>query len=126
MVKTGKQQVDAYIAGAPPRARPMLRELRRIVKGCAPQAEERISYRMPYYHLDGRVAYFCAFTNHVSFFVMARAKTRFAKAMKPYRTSPSTLRFPLGTRIPVRLVQQLVRARVAELEPRPTGRSARK
>lgn len=115
-MKSGKQDVSAYIAAASPKARPMLRELRRIIKVAAPKAEERLSYQMPYYHYDGRLAYFSAFTHHVSFFVMARAKKLFAREMKPYQTSSSTLRFPLGTKIPATLIRKLVKARVQELE----------
>lgn len=116
-MKTGKQQVDAYIAAAPPPARPMLRQLRQIVRAAAPRAEERLSYRMPYYHYHGRLAYFSAFKHHVSFFVMARGKKAFASDMKPYQTSPSTLRFPYGTRLPVTLLRKLIQARVKENEP---------
>ena len=115
-MKTGKQQVDAYIAAAPRKAQPMLRQLRRIIRTCAPEADERLSYRMPYYSLDGRLAYFAAFASHVSFFVMVRGKQRFAARMKPYQTSPSTLRFPIGTRLPVTLLKALVIARAKELK----------
>ena len=116
MTKTGKQQVDGYIAAAARPARPMLRQLRRIIRKCAPKAIEKLSYRMPYYSHHGRLAYIASFSKHVSFFVMARSKEQFAREMKPYRSSRSTLRFPLGTKIPVGLVTKLVRARVRENE----------
>ncbi len=110
------ETVDAYIAAAAPRARPMLRELRRIVRSNAPRAEEKLSYRMPYYHYHARLTYFAAFSAHVSLYVMGRSKLRFARRMKPYQSSPSTLRFPLGAKIPSPLVKALVRARVAEID----------
>jgi hypothetical protein len=47
---------------------------------------------------------------------MGRSKQRFAEEMKRYQTSPSTLRFPLGKKIPVGLVTKLIRARVREIE----------
>jgi len=112
--RTAKQQVDAYIAAAPRPARPMLRALRRIIRSCAPDATEKLSYGMPYYHYQGRLTYFAAFTRHVSLYVMGRSKLRFADEMRRYQTSASTLRFPFGTEIPVRLVTKLVRARVQE------------
>src|SRR5262245_20026966 len=114
--KTGKQQVDDYIAAAPKPAQPMLRQLRRIIKTNAPKAVEKLSYRMPYYDYHGRLTYFSAFTKHVSLFVMNRAKQRFAAEMKPFRTTPTPLRFPLGTKIPAGLVARLVRARARENE----------
>jgi uncharacterized protein YdhG (YjbR/CyaY superfamily) len=113
---TGREQVDAYIAAAPRAARPMLRELRRIVRRAAPEAIETLSYRMPYYSHHGRLTYFAAFSKHVSLYAMGKSKKQFAEAMKPYQTSESTLRFPLGTKIPAALVTRLIRARVRELE----------
>jgi uncharacterized protein YdhG (YjbR/CyaY superfamily) len=47
---------------------------------------------------------------------MGRSKLRFAREMKRYQTSASTLRFPLGTKIPTNLVAKLIRARVEEIE----------
>ena len=36
--------------------------------------------------------------------------------MKPYQTSKATLRFPLGTQVPVRLVAKIVIARARDNE----------
>lgn len=94
----------------------MLRELRRLVRAGAPRAEEKISYRMPYYSYFGRLTYFAAFSQHVSYFALGRSKRPFAKEMKPYLTSTSTMRFPFGTKIPSRLIRRLVRARALENE----------
>jgi len=113
--------VPGYIAAAAPAARPMLRALRRIVRRAAPKATEKISYRIPYYHYHARVSYFAAFTNHVGLYLMGRSKLRFAKEIKKYQSSPSTLHFPLGSKIPARLVERIVRARVKEIEAAQRG-----
>ncbi len=114
--KSDSEQVSAYIAAAPKPARAMLRELRRTIRAAAPEAIEKLSYGMPYYHHHGRLTYFAAFTKHVSLFVMGRSKLRYAATMKRYQTSASTLRFLFGSKLPVRLVTNLVRARVRENE----------
>ena len=41
-------------------ARPILRQLRRIITTAVPEAEETISYGMPFYRYHGRLAYFAA------------------------------------------------------------------
>lgn len=65
-------------------ARSMLKRIRTAVKAAAPMAEERISYRMPYYHYRGRVAYFAAFKDHVSLFAMpGRAPDDIGAALRP-------------------------------------------
>src|SRR5690606_20549688 len=60
--------VADYIAKAPKWARGTLRELRRVIRKAAPEARESISYQMPYYSQNGRLAYFAAFRSHCSFF----------------------------------------------------------
>jgi uncharacterized protein YdhG (YjbR/CyaY superfamily) len=108
------RDVDAYIAAAPPAARSMLRQLRQLIRSCAPQAEERLSYRMPYYSFHGRLVYFAAFSKHVSVYLMGRSKDRFARELEPYRTTPSTLHFPFGSRVPVALLKRVIKARLEE------------
>jgi len=110
------KDVSAYIAAAPAKARPMLRQLRRTIRAAAPKAEERLSYRMPYYHHHGRLIYFAAYSQHVGLYVMGGSTKTFADELKPYRTSKATLRFPIGSAIPVALVKKLVKARVKENE----------
>ena len=116
MKRTSKKSVPAYITAASPKARPMLRLLRGAIKTAAPAAEEKISYGIPYYSHHGRLIYFAAFTNHVSLYVMGASKKLFAKEIQKYQSSKATLRFPIGTRVPVLLVKKLVKARVKELE----------
>jgi len=108
--------VPGYIAAAPARARPMLRELRRIVRRAVPKATEKISYGIPYYHYHARLAYFAAFTGHVSFYIMGRTKTAFARDTAKYRTSAATMRFPLGSKVPAALLTRILRARKREID----------
>lgn len=104
------KSVAEYIAAAPPKARPMLRQLRAAVKAAAPQAKEDMGYGMPYYSYKGRLVYFAAFTNHVSLFGATRVLRAHAPTLKKYMTSRATLQFQIGTRIPVTLVMRIVKA----------------
>ncbi len=117
-MKRAPASVNAYIAAAPKAARPQLRQLRRIIKAVAPKAEEKISYQMPYYGSFGRLAYFAAFRNHVSFFAMMSRATRrkYARQLQRYQTGKATLQFSFGAKIPVTLVRTLVTIRVKENE----------
>lgn len=112
----GAATVAAYLAGTPPKARRMLKQLRAAIKGAAPGITERISYRMPTFDLDGRyLLYIAAFKAHVSIFpVTAGMVAKHGKAIAPYRAGKGTLRFPLDTPIPVALVVKLAKVRVAE------------
>ena len=116
--------VDGYIAAAPKEARSMLKQLRAAIRSAVPAAEEKLSYGMPYYFHHGRLAYFAAFREHVSYYVMPGKATtdRYAVRIEPYKMGKATLRFPLGTAIPIGLIKSLVRARAKENEAKRRGR----
>lgn len=112
----GKQDVNAYIAAAPEESRPLLRKLRQLVPATVPEAEERLSYRLPYYRHHGPLIYFAAFAQHVGVYIMGRSKERFAKELEAYRKTPATLRFEFGARLPMALLRRVLKARAVENE----------
>ena len=112
------REVDAYIAAAPAKARPALRQLRKIIRDTAPEATETVSYRMPYYSHHGRLIYFALMRDWIGLYMLGRAKARYAKELKPYLSGASTARFPLDRPLPVGLVRKIVKERVAENEER--------
>jgi uncharacterized protein YdhG (YjbR/CyaY superfamily) len=61
--------VDEHIAGASPAARPMLEELRAIIRAAAPEATERISYGVPTFDLAGQhLVHFAGYAKHVGLY----------------------------------------------------------
>ncbi|AGB14930.1 hypothetical protein Halru_0284 [Halovivax ruber XH-70] len=67
------ETVDGYIADADEAARPTLRELRELVTSTVPEAEEGISYNVPFYRFHGTHVGITAFTNHATFGIGADA-----------------------------------------------------
>src|ERR1700720_758499 len=123
MATAGEQAVDAYIAAAPKTVQPMLRELRQAIRSAAPKAEEKISYRMPFYAYHGRLIYFAAHRNHVGMYpIIGREKELYAKELKPYMVEKATLQFPIGSRLPITLVKKIVKARAKENEAKAPGK----
>jgi uncharacterized protein YdhG (YjbR/CyaY superfamily) len=116
VAQNGPTAVTAYIAATPPRARPMLRQIRATIRAAAPGAEEKLSYGMPYYGHHGRLAYFAAFRDHVSVFIPGRVLPAFAREIGAYWRGKATLQFPIGTKVPVGLLGRIVRARRRENE----------
>lgn len=110
--------VDEYIAGAPEPAQEKLRQIRQIIKESAPEAEETLSYGMPYYRLNGRFLYLGYFKDHVSLFAMPSAIKKFAKEIKPYHRSKATVGFALDKPLPIPLIKKIVAFRVAEQHAR--------
>jgi len=122
MTTAGEQAVDAYIAAVPKAVQPMLRELRRAIKSAAPKAEEKLSYRMPFYAYHGRLIYFAAHRTHVGMYpIIGREKDLYAKELKPYMAAKATLQFPIGQPVPIALVKKVVRERAKENEAKAPG-----
>jgi uncharacterized protein YdhG (YjbR/CyaY superfamily) len=79
-----------------------------------PGTEERISYGIPTFTLDGRyVVYFSGWKEHVSVYPIPDADPALAQAIKPYMAGKGTLKFALGKPIPIELIQR-VAARLLE------------
>ncbi|HZY94015.1 MAG TPA: DUF1801 domain-containing protein [Candidatus Bathyarchaeia archaeon] len=49
MRKAKNAKVDEYIARAPQPAQQMMRQIRAAISAAAPEAEEKMSYGMPFY-----------------------------------------------------------------------------
>lgn len=100
--------VDEYIANAPKEVQAKLKELRKIIKEVAPEAEEKISYGMPYYDYKGRLAYFAYAKNHIGLYAMPSYLEGHESDIKKYRTGKATLSFPLDKELPIGLIKKLL------------------
>jgi uncharacterized protein YdhG (YjbR/CyaY superfamily) len=106
------RSVDEYIAGFPPDVRKVLEALRRTIRKAAPQAEERISYRMPAFADHGILVWFAAHRSHVGFYPTASGIRAFRRELAKYEVSKGTVRFPLDKPLPLALIARIVRFRV--------------
>ncbi len=108
--------VDEYIAGAPKEVQGKLKELRAIIKDAAPNAEEKISYGMPYYGYKGRLAYFAYAKNHIGLYAMPPTVEDHKNELKKYETAKATIRFPLNEDLPIPLIKKLIKAGIKNNE----------
>ena len=111
-------QVRAYIAAQPPRARKALRALRDAIRSVAPGAREHFSYRMPAFRLEDRQnVWYAAYKEHTSLYPFGEVFVRaHAPGLAPNVASKGTIRFPLDQHIPVAQVKRLIKAQVTELK----------
>jgi uncharacterized protein YdhG (YjbR/CyaY superfamily) len=107
------QSVDDYIASAAQAVRPVLEAVRATIREAAPSAEERISYRMPAFFLDGALVYFAAFKNHIGFYPPVRDES-LKPLLAKYAGPKGNLRFPLAEPIPHALIARIVKTRIRE------------
>ena len=107
------KNVEEYIAAAPAELRAKLREMRSLIRAAAPGAIEKLSYGMPYYGLEGRLAYFAWAKNHIGIYIPPPVIQMHAKELKGYETAKATVRFPHGKKLPKAMIRKLVKTRIA-------------
>jgi uncharacterized protein YdhG (YjbR/CyaY superfamily) len=120
------ETIDDYIRSAPAEVRPKLEKIRSIVRSAAPGAQEKISYRMPTFTLNGNLVHFAAFTKHIGFFPTGVALEKDIPEVAAYRASRGTLHFSLDEPLPVALIRRIVSLRVAQNRARVSGKGPRK
>lgn len=106
------KDVNEYIANAPDEFQQKLSRLREIIKIVAPEAQERISYGMPFFDYKGRLAYFALMKNHIGLYIPPPIVEQHAKDLKNYVTTKSSVHLSLDADLPVTLIRKLVRARM--------------
>jgi uncharacterized protein YdhG (YjbR/CyaY superfamily) len=106
--------IDGYIAAFPPDVQSILKKIRLTIREAAPQAKEKISYRIPAFTLDGDLIYFAAFKEHIGVFPPVRGDARLSQAIARYRGPKGNLKFPLDEPIPYKLIARIVKSRIKE------------
>jgi uncharacterized protein YdhG (YjbR/CyaY superfamily) len=118
--------IDDYLAGFPKDIRQKLEELRMTIRNAAPDAIEKISYRMPAFYLDGYLVYFAAFKNHIGFYAMPSGHKEFEKELSIYKQGKGSVQFPINESLPLDLITRIVQFRVNENRLKAATGKARK
>ena len=112
--RSAPRNVDEYIGAFPPDVQSILQKIRLTIKAAAPQAEEKISYKMPAFALDGNLIYFAAFKKHIGVYPPVRGDEPLSKELSRYRGEKGNLKFPLDEPIPYALITRVVKFRIKE------------
>ncbi|MFW9809007.1 MAG: iron chaperone [Candidatus Thorarchaeota archaeon] len=108
------KDVDAYIASSDKEARPILEELRKIIKSTIPKVEEGISWNVPFYKYHGELVGFATYKKHVSFGIGAavlQSKEREMLEEKGYKTGKGTIQIRFDQKVPTVVVKRLLKAK---------------
>jgi len=111
-------RVDAYLATLPADQREVLQGLRAQIARLVPEAVETISYGMPAFRLHGRaLMWFAGWKAHCSIYPLTGTfRAAHADALKGYRRTRGSLHFTPDAPLPEALVEEMVQARLADLE----------
>jgi len=118
--------IDEYILHCPAQMRKRLKELRALIARAAPAAEERISYRMPCFYLDGVLVYFAAHARHIGFYPTPSGISAFRRELAAYECSKGAVQLPLEKALPTALLRKIILFRKSENEAASAARAAKK
>jgi uncharacterized protein YdhG (YjbR/CyaY superfamily) len=94
-----------------------LEHLRETIRSAAPEAEERLNFRLPSFFQKGRLVSIGATRTHCALYLVSKATVEdFQSELADYDTSNGTIRFQPDRPLPDALVRRLVKARIAENE----------
>jgi uncharacterized protein YdhG (YjbR/CyaY superfamily) len=109
------RNIDEYIAAFQPEVQAMLEKIRATIQKAAPEAEEKISYQMPAFTLDGGdLIYFAAFKKHIGIYPPVKGDKGLNQELARYRGEKGNLKFPLDEPIPYALIRRVADFRVKE------------
>lgn len=105
--------IDAYIATFPPATQAVLQRVRATIQNALPEAQETISYNMPGFKINGVVANFAAWKNHIGLYPGVIGIEEFKDAVAAYEGEKGSLRFPLSEPMPLDLIARVVQYHAA-------------
>lgn len=113
-IKNTYNTIDEYILQFPPNIQEILLKIRKVIKEAAPGAQEKISWQMPTYVLNGNLVHFAAFKNHIGFYPAPSGIDAFKEELSLYKGAKGSVQFPLNKPIPYELIGKIVKYRVEE------------
>ena len=124
--QTAPQTIDEYIAGFPPDVQEVLQKIRMTIHQAAPEAQEKISYQMPTFYLNGNLVHFAAFKEHIGFYPVPTGIEKFKKELSVYKQGKGSVQFPLNQPMPYELITKIVKFRVKENQAKAAPKGKKK
>ncbi len=107
--------INEYISTLPENAQKAMGEIIATIKDNVPNAEEHISYNMPAFKVNGEYfVHFSAWKNHIGMYPIPAGNEAFQKQIEQYRSAKSSLNFPLDRPMPIKLIEKVIKFRIAE------------
>ncbi|MDI9368596.1 iron chaperone [Mesotoga sp.] len=104
-----QKTIDAYIEAQPESFQLLLHQVRDTLRATLPDAEERISWRMPTYWRNHNIIHFAAFKNHIGLYPGDKAVSHFADRLTQYKTSKGAVQFPYSKPLPLELIAEIAK-----------------
>lgn len=103
--------VDEFISQFPDATQAILKEIRHTIQETCPDSQEKISYGIPTFTLNGKnLVHFSAFEHHIGFYPGSAPIAQFQDKLTNYKTSKGAVQFPIDKPIPFELVVEMTKA----------------
>lgn len=102
-----QQSIDDYIMAQSEDIQPLLNKIRETLREVLPNAEERISWRMPTYWDRHNIIHFASFKKHIGLYPGDKAIVHFQDRLKAYKTSKGAIQFSYDKPVPLDLVRDI-------------------
>ena len=106
--------IKEYIEAAPVEIQSRLLQMHECITKGAPGAEEGLKWNMPAYSYKRILVTFAVFKNHIGFYPTPSVIKVFEKKLEKYKTAESSVQFPHDEKLPLSLIEKMVKFRVKE------------
>ncbi len=106
--------IDEYIAQFSSDMQKKLQQVRETIRAAAPEAQEKISYQLAAFTLNGNLVYFGGFKDHIGFYPIPSGIEAFKEELSKYKQGKGSVQFPLDQPLPLDLIRRIVLFRVEE------------
>lgn len=101
--------IDDYIAAQPERIQPYLEQVRDTLRAALPDAQERISWRMPTFWKQHNIIHFAAHKNHIGLYPGPEAIVHFSDRLTEHKSSKGAVQFPYDKKLPLDLISEIAK-----------------
>jgi uncharacterized protein YdhG (YjbR/CyaY superfamily) len=104
--------VEAFVAEAPAEARPVLEQIRTVIKTAVPEVEETMGYGKPYYKYHGWMTGITLYTKHLGVEIWGGLSDQDREMLEAlgHKTGSKNFQIQYDQKVPVELLTRLVKA----------------
>ena len=105
-------KIDEYIAQYQPPISGILQKVRETIQKAAPDAIEKISWRMPTFYQNENLMHFAVTKKHLGIYPGNEVIEIFAGKLAAYKTTKGSIHLPWDKPIPYQLITEIAQFRV--------------
>lgn len=99
--------IDKYISEQDKSVQPVLKKVRDTIRSAAPDAVEKIAWRMPTFWQGENLIHFAAFKNHFGIYPGDLSLAPFKDRLANYRTTKGAIQFPYDKPVDYDLIRDI-------------------